>query len=341
MTESRDVPAEADSDASPDEPKGSALGPDSGDRTVLPLDLRRCALAVTVTTERLSVGLVTALGEIVASQRVPLSAGTDLEFTGSAMIYAVMHAAGTDADALDTLPGIGLSVAHATSTDNLVRTLAERHRLPVRVLDDAAALTVAEHWRGAARGRRNVVGIVVGPTVDGAVLIDGRLVRGTTGNAGRIGHVCVDPFGPVCACGGRGCLTALAGGSAIERWAVEHGHPDPAADVGVIAEAAQRGEQVALATIRRAGEAIGVAAAGVVTLLDLDVVVVGGPVATAGGAPLFDAIDDGYLRHAGLDHARTPRAVRALLGSDAPLLGAAAAVLEPTTYPTLPRAARS
>src|SRR6185312_13532177 len=159
-----------------------------------------------------------------------------------------------------------------------------------RTLTEPVALTVAEHWRGVARGRRNVLGIALAGTVGGAVLVDGRLVLGTTGNAGHIGHVCVDPFGPPCPCGGRGCLSVLAGGAAIEQWAETHGYPGPSASAAMVAEAAQRGEPVALATLRRAGEAVGVAAAGAVTLLDLDVVVISGPVATAGGAPLFDAI---------------------------------------------------
>ena len=282
---------------------------------------------------RLAVALVTRLGEVVSAQRVPLAADDDPVSTASTMVQEVLHAAGVDQAEASALPGIGISVAAGIGPDLVARALRGQYRLPVRILAEPVALTVAEHWRGAARGRRNVLGIALAESVGGAVLIDGRLVKGTTGNAGHIGHVCVDPFGPPCACGGRGCLSVLAGGAAIEQWARSHGHPDPSASAAMVAEAALRGDPVALATLRRAGEAVGVAAAGAVTLLDLDVVVISGPVATAGGAPLFDAIDDGYTRYAGLDHARTPRMVHALLGTDAPLIGAAAAVLAPERYP--------
>ncbi len=299
-----------------------------------PLELTSCALTIAVQHGRLAVALVTRLGEVVSAQRVPFAAGDDSVFAVSTMVQEVLHAAGVDQTEASALPGIGISVVDPGRADGLAHALRDQYRLPVRKLAEPVALTVAEHWRGAARGRRNVLGIALAETVGGAVLVDGRLVLGTTGNAGHIGHVCVDPFGPPCACGGRGCLSVLAGGEAIEQWARSHGHPDPSASAAMVAEAAQRGEPVALATLRRAGEAVGVAAAGAVTLLDLDVVVISGPVATAGGAPLFDAIDDGYTRYAGLDHARTPRMVHALLGADAPLIGAAAAVLAPESYPS-------
>ena len=98
-----------------------------------------------------------------------------------------------------------------------------------------------------------------------------------------------------------------------------------------IAEAAWAGDPVAVAAFRRAGEAIGAAVADAVTLLDLDVVVVGGLLASAGSV-LFNPIADGYRRHAALDYASLPRVVPAVLGADAALLGAAAAVLRPGEY---------
>ena len=300
----------------------------------VPLDLTGCALAIAVQHGRLAVALVTRLGEVVSAQRVPLGPGEDPVFIVSTMVQDVLHAAGVDEAGAAAIPGIGISVVRDPPADAVASSLRGRYHMPVRVLPEPVALTVAEHWRGAARGRRNVLGIALAETVGGAVLIDGRLVTGTTANAGQIGHVCVDPFGPPCPCGGRGCLSVMAGGVAIEQWARNHGHPDQAATAAMVAEAALRGEPVALATLRRAGEAVGVAAAGAVTLLDLDVVVISGPVATAGGTPLFDAIDDGYARYAALDHARTPRMVKALLGTDAPLIGAAAAVLVPELYPS-------
>lgn len=316
------------------------------------LDLPRCALTISVETSGIDVSVVTGHGHVAAAQRIPgsLLADEDADsifetLTGS--VDSVLHAVGIDPEHAEVLPGIGVVAAGridpVSGTVNppalaawqafpLRDRLSDDYRLEVKLLSAAAAVCAGEHWRGAARGRRSVLGLLLGNGIDGAVVIDGRFVAGTTGNAGHIGHVCVDPYGPTCACGGRGCLEAVAGGAAIADWARTHGGSDPSADASEVAEAARRGDTVALATFRRAGEAIGQAVAGVVTLLDLDVVVVGGPLIAAGPV-LFDPIADGYHRFAALGYAAPARVVPALLGRDGGQIGAAAAVLEPAVYP--------
>ncbi|HEX2314811.1 MAG TPA: ROK family protein, partial [Thermomonospora sp.] len=86
------------------------------------------------------------------------------------------------------------------------RLRARHPGLPVRIHNDAICVAVGEHWRGAGRGRANVLGMVVSTGVGGGLILGGRLVDGASGNAGHIGHVVVDPQGPPCKCGGRGCL---------------------------------------------------------------------------------------------------------------------------------------
>jgi len=95
--------------------------------------------------------------------------------------------------------------------------------IPVRLHNDAICMAVGEHWRGAGRGRRNLLGMVVSTGVGGGLVLDGRLINGATGNAGHIGHVVVDPAGPFCTCGGRGCLEAIARGPALAAWAQGEG----------------------------------------------------------------------------------------------------------------------
>jgi len=316
------------------------------------LDPPRCALTISVESSGIDVSLIAGHGEVVSAQRIPASAladaGADSIFdTLIGSIDSVLHAVGIEPEQATVLPGIGVVAAGridpvggtvsppwlpAWHAFPLRDRLSSHYRLAVKLLSSAAAVCAGEHWRGAARGRRSALGLVLGNGIDGALVIDGRFVAGTTGNAGHIGHVCVDPYGPKCACGGRGCLEAVAGGAAIADWARTHGGTDPSADAGGVAEAARRGDAVALATFRRAGEAIGQALAGVVTLLDLDVVVVGGPLIGAGPV-LFDPIADGYHRFAALGYAAPARVVPALLGRDSGQIGAAAAVLEPGVYP--------
>lgn len=256
---------------------------------------------------------------------------------------AVLHAAGFDLDRPTGLRGIGVLVAgridqHAGSVEcgpwqgfPLGERLAEQYDLPVALTTPAPALLASEHWRGAARGRRGVLAIDWDREINGALALGDRLLAGTTGNAGHIGHICVDPYGPKCACGARGCLQAVAGGAAICEWYSSHGGIEAGNDVTRIAHAAGRGDAIAQATLRRAGEAIGQAVAAVVTLLDLDVVVIGGPLGAL-GPPVLDAVGDGYAAHAALGYAAAPRVVPAVLGQESIPLGAAAAVLHPQSY---------
>ena len=333
-----------------DPARGSAGASLLPSRAADDLDLSRCALAVEIGQTHLSAGLVTEIGDVVSSLRVaapPAKAEPD-ELTAAltAVVDPVLHAAGVEPEeAGQRLAGAGLAVAGGV--DRAAGTVSPSaipgwRSFPVRdlltqvygfagrLVTDAVAVAIAEHWRGAARGRRNVLGLVLGDEIGGGLILDGRVVDGTTGNAGQIGHTSVDPYGPVCYCGGRGCLTAVASGRAIVEHARAHGSRI-AGGAPAVAEAARRGDPIALASYRRAGEAIGLAMATATTLLDLDVVVVGGLLAGA-GAVLFDPIADGYARYAALPYASYPRVVRAELDSDCPLIGAAALVLRPSAY---------
>ena len=187
--------------------------------------------------------------------------------------------------------------------------------IPVRVHNDAICMVAAEHWRGAGRGRDNVLGMVVSTGVGGGLVLDGRLIEGASGNAGHIGHVVVDPdTGPVCACGGRGCTEAIARGPALVAWAQAEGwRPDQQnATAKDLADDGALGHPVGLAAMRRAGRALGIAIASATALCDLEVVSVGGGLSQAGPL-LFDPLEESLRAHARLDFAqgRQRRAGRA------------------------------
>ena len=139
--------------------------------------------------------------------------------------------------------------------------LSERYGVPVGMIGDAVAVAVAEHWKGAARGHRNVLGMVVSTGVGGGLILNGRAVIGSTGNAGHIGHISVDPAGPDCVCGGIGCLEAISSGTSLAAWA-SGATVSPAATAAAqaVADAAARGDAVALQAFRRSGEALGTGA---------------------------------------------------------------------------------
>lgn len=207
--------------------------------------------------------------------------------------------------------------------------------LPVTLIGDGVAMTAAEHWLGAARGHRNVLGMVVSTGVGGGLVIDNSLHSGLTGNAGHIGHVTVDLDGAPCPCGSRGCVEGLASGTAIARRARLAGwRPTGGGDgsAAAVAQAARAGDPVALAIYERAAQALAAGIAAAATLVELDVAVIGGGVAQSEELLL------GLLRRSLVQYAKLPFTNRievkaAALGADAGLVGAAAAALELVSLP--------
>ena len=203
----------------------------------------------------------------------------------------------------------------------------------VRLHNDAICMAAGEHWRGAGRGRRNMLGMVVSTGVGGGLVLDGRLVNGATGNAGHIGHVVVDPSGPFCVCGGRGCLEAIARGPALAAWAQSEGwRPGQApATAKDLADDAAQGHPIGIAAMRRAGRALGIAIASATHLCDLEVVAIGGGLAQAGPL-LFDPLEEALRIHVGLVYSQDVLVVAAGLGQSAGLIGAAALIFAADRY---------
>lgn len=210
--------------------------------------------------------------------------------------------------------------------------------LPVTLVGDGAAIAAGEHWQGAARGRNNVLCMVVSTGVGGGLILDGRLRPGPTGNAGHIGHISVDLNGDPCPCGGRGCVERIASGTNIARYAYEAGwRPGERggdATAAGVALAARAGDPVALAAFERSARALAAGIAATATLVELDTVVIGGGVSQAGEV-LFAPLRRALGEYAALPFVRGLTVVPAELGTDAGLVGAAAACWSgPGAFPT-------
>ncbi|MET7934908.1 ROK family protein [Streptomyces sp. NPDC005322] len=202
--------------------------------------------------------------------------------------------------------------------------------LPVTLVGDGVAMTAAEHWQGAARGRTDALCMVVSTGVGGGLVLGGRLHPGPTGNAGHIGHISVELDGDLCPCGGRGCVERIASGPNIARRALDDGWlPGPDGDTGAeaVAVSARAGDPVAQASFERAAQALAAGIAATATLVEIEVAVVGGGVAGAGDvlfAPLRRALRD----YATLSFVQGLEVVPAQTGTDAGLVGAAAAAAQ-------------
>jgi glucokinase-like ROK family protein len=185
---------------------------------------------------------------------------------------------------------------------------AGEYAAPVFIDNDVNVMALGEHWGGVGRGVDNMLFIKIGTGIGGGIITDGHLYRGTQGCAGDIGHICVDPDGPVCSCGNQGCLEAMAAAPAIVAkaeacardglsstlWEVldERGELS-AKDVG---EAAFRGDYHALEVIRESGRLVGRVLATLVSTLNPSLIVIGGGVANIGHSLLAEIRSTVYRR---------------------------------------------
>lgn len=146
--------------------------------------------------------------------------------------------------------------------------------VPTYLINDARAFGLAELRLGAGRGARSLIGLTLGTGIGGVVAIDGKVVQGHDGTAGEIGHQTIDPDGPPCGCGNRGCLEAH---TRADRIAAACG--TSTAEAAVVA--ARAGDPRAIAGLREVGRLLGIGIANVVTILTPDRVVIGGGIAAA------------------------------------------------------------
>lgn len=219
----------------------------------------------------------------------------------------------------------------------LARLLAARLRCPCAVDNDANLVALGEWSFGAGRGAEHLVCVTLGTGVGGGLVLEGGLYRGASGSAGEIGHMIVLPGGRRCGCGQRGCLEAQVGTAAIlseARAAARHGSVAlrrlaAASPLGltpeIVSRAAQAGDAAARQIWVRVGRWLGLAVANAVNLLNPDRVVIGGGVAKAW--PMFAPSLLRTVHGLAMDvPGRTVRVVRAKLGDDAGVVGAAVLV---------------
>jgi fructokinase len=196
--------------------------------------------------------------------------------------------------------------------------LEARLGLPVRLENDANCFALAEARDGAGRGHQMVFGVILGTGVGGGIVIGGRVWTGPQHIAGEWGHHAIDPAGPPCYCGARGCVETMLSGPALEAaYHAESGVDCPASDV---ARRAAAGEAAAAAVLDRYLDRFGRALANVVSILDPDVIVLGGGLSNL--EPLYTRGRDAVSRYVFNDELRTP-IVRNRLGDAAGVLGAA------------------
>jgi len=293
-------------------------------------------LAIDVGGTKIAVGLADPDGALVHTATRPTPHG-DAE-----AVWAVVERLITETTADTAVRGVGIASAGpiqlSTGTVSPLnirgwrefpivdRVAALLPGVPVRLGGDGLCMALGEHRHGAGRGAQFLLGMVVSTGVGGGLILDGAPYDGASGNAGHVGHVVVDLNGEPCACGGHGCVEAIASGPQMVRWARDHGWAAPA-DAGAkeLAQAADAGNELAVLAFRRSATALAAMIASVAAVCDLDLAVIGGGVANAGPL-LFDPLREALGGYARLDFLRGLSVVPAQLAGDAGLVGAAALV---------------
>src|SRR5437660_3657522 len=183
----------------------------------------------------------------------------------------------------------------------------------VRLANDADMAALGEFHRGAGRGTRNMIYITWSTGVGGGLIIDGKLHRGAHGTAGEIGHIIVDPNGPLDNCGQRGCLEAFVSGTALAR--------QTGLTAAELFTAAARGDRQALLVVEGAARYMGIALISLTNALDPEIFVIGGGVSRS-WALVYPTMLATLRSSPFIKPARRPRLRRARLGDRAGQVGA-------------------
>jgi glucokinase len=270
----------------------------------------------------------------IVEQVVTLLAAAAKDAPGAVAAVCVATAGLIDADA-----GKVILAPNIPGFRNLVLTtpLAERLGIPAYIENDASAAALGEFRFGAGRGTRHLLHATVGTGIGGGIVVDGRLYRGAKGLAGEIGHIILDPAGPRCNCGSRGCLEAMVSGVAFAERArvlIEGGksrvlqelagYRQPTAQD--LYQAATLGDAVCEAEIRHGGHLLGLGLGSLVNVLNPDAVTLSGGLLQMGEMLLEPAREAMYSLAYGPAAGTTVRLSE--LGDDAGLLGAAAVAFE-------------
>jgi glucokinase len=232
---------------------------------------------------------------------------------------------------VDPAAGLVISPANLPGFRNvpLNRILTRATGIPSFLHHDAHLAALGEHRRGAARGASELIYVTVSTGIGAGILLRGELYAGAHGIAGEVGHIVVQRDGPLCTCGNRGCLEAIASGTGIARAAREsapqrpgsalHGLLEPHAED--VVRAARAGDELATAILENAGSYLGLAIGTLVNLFNPQLIVLGGSVIKAGHfllGPMRRSINDSSWKAA----RRGLRIVRPALGDDVGLIGA-------------------
>lgn len=298
-------------------------------------------------------GLVRSDGRILHQNKFPTRAGDGPDAVVRQIVASVEDARAKAGD--DPILGLGVGSPGVVDDQGVVRAppnmadwdevplaamLGDVFGFPVVVENDANAAAIAESRFGAGRDHPNFLFVIWGTGVGGGIILDRKIYRGPTGGAGEIGHVVIDYKGLPCNCGSRGCVEAYVGQRYLSRRTAERlgefpwsrilhyaGNDPSKIEPLHLSLAAQEGDPLAHEILHEAGQLLGIAIGSVMNTMDLRVSIIGGGVSAVGDS-VFEAVEQSVRSHVLKPLRPEIRVIRAQLGNDAGILGAAGLVLK-------------
>ena len=293
--------------------------------------------AVDIGGTKIAVGLVDPTGRVVVKQEIPTDAekGFDVAMDGTIQaLSALLRATGHPLDGIgigctgpvDPLTGVlgDLNTLPLWTGRNLVEHLSRHFGVSAAVENDADAVALGEALCGAGKGKGSVVCITVGTGIGGGMMLDGRVYRGVKGNHPELGHQIIDPTGPQCTCGQRGCWESLASGPAMALWMQENTARQDESEVLTakqICELAQAGDALAMRAVQREAQFLAIGVANVIACFLPEILLLGGSVMKSAHLflPKIRAMADGCQ----IVPSHLCEIALVSLGDDAGLIGAA------------------
>jgi|WetSurMetagenome_2_1015567.scaffolds.fasta_scaffold43124_3 glucokinase len=312
--------------------------------------MREVLLGLDIGGTKLAVGVGTAAGELLgdAHSSTPqrprpqevvesLVELAELALRKAGAIWKEVKGVGISfGGPVDLERGHTIACHHLPGWNNvpLVKVVQTRFHLPTVMDNDANLGALGEARFGAGRKVPDLLYMTISTGIGGGLVLGGELYRGYAGISGEVGHTILRPGGPLCTCGRKGCLEALASGWSIAKQAQEllaasklksllRDVKAEELDAKAVAEAAGKKDKLALEVMGEAIDALGQGIAGAINLLNLPLVILGGGVAKAGNV-LFVPLREAVARYALPESWEASKVVPAELGDNAPLLGAIA-----------------
>ena len=313
-------------------------------------------LAVDLGGTKIIAAVVLPSGKVVSRNYCLTLADEGTEAVIDRLLSAVKEAAAKAKLRISELTGIGIAAAGILDTEKGIITtspnlpdwrdvplrdiLADNLGIATYLINDASAAALAEHRFGAGKRVDNLIYLTVSTGIGGGIIASGKLYSGANGCAGEIGHMTIEAHGPRCNCGNFGCLEALASGTAVAREAVRRLNQGETSSIAQLAEArletitaetvalaARQGDHLACDVVTKAANYLGIGLANLVNIFNPELIVIGGGLSKMGDMLLEPARKVVKERAFRLP-ARTVRIVRARLGSNAGIVGAAVHIFE-------------